>query len=130
MGWPVNLAADLLSTAGSDGDLEGGTMEIGLGVRKYFPMGEKIQLYGQVGLPFISANAKVDGTSFDESGSGIGFALNGGALNPVTDMFKVGVDLRLSSGNADFGDPVGDVARVDSPSVWLWPWACSPRPSA
>ena len=103
MGWPVNLAADLLSTAGSDGDLEGGTMEIGVGVRKYFPMGEKVQLYGQVGLAFVSASFKVDGTSIDESESGIGFALNGGALYPVTDMFKVGVDLRLSSATADFG---------------------------
>jgi opacity protein-like surface antigen len=102
---PFNLAADVIASNGSDGDLEGGTMEIGLGVRKYFPMGEKVQLYAQGGLAFISANVKFDGpgSSFDESGSGIGFAVNGGAMYPVGEMFKVGLDLRFSGAKADLG---------------------------
>ncbi|MDP2359988.1 MAG: outer membrane beta-barrel protein [bacterium] len=102
---PFNLAADVIATNGSDGDLEGGTMEIGLGLRKYFPMGEKIQLYAQGGLAFISATSKYDGPGgdWDETESGIGFALNGGAMYPLGEMFKVGLDLRFSSATADFG---------------------------
>ncbi|MFA7332287.1 MAG: outer membrane beta-barrel protein [Candidatus Delongbacteria bacterium] len=99
MGWPVNLAADLLMSSGSDGDLKGSTMEIGVGVRKFFEM-EKIKPYVGAGLAFISG--KVEINSFDDNAGALGFFANGGAQYPINEKFNVGLDLRYSSATADF----------------------------
>ncbi len=99
MGWPVLVAADLLMSGGSDGDLKGSTMELGVGVRKYFEM-NKIKPYVGAGLAYISG--KVEFNAFDDNAGAVGFFANGGALYPINEKLNVGLDLRFSSATADF----------------------------
>jgi opacity protein-like surface antigen len=127
--WPVLIAVDILM--GSDDDsltrnyygydykykAELDTMEVHLGVRKFWANHEKFHPYIGGGLAYIDAEAKltlygeeliplrqVNELLFEEcyDDSGTGFWLGGGVMWRITPMFSLGLDLRYSDASVDF----------------------------
>lgn len=101
---PVDFEAGYWMSGKTDGDYEGSTSEITIGVRKYMPLGS-MQAYGNAGLALASAKVTVDVPFFgsvEVDGSGTGFYLGGGAYMPLAEKFMVGLDLRYTMANADF----------------------------
>ncbi len=106
--WPVNIAADVLFSAG-DGvawasgigfvDWEVTTAELNLGVRKVWDRLGGICPYIGGGLAFIYAEGTLktfDG-SLAEDDTAAGYWINGGVYWTLGGSFNLGLDLRYSS---------------------------------
>jgi len=115
--WPVALTFDLMSSS-EDSTVAFGTsfplayqtdvdtMELGIGVRKYW--GDTWKPFAGGGLAFVDLDARqtVSGslgpgaeftdTLLDDSDSGLGFWAGGGVLYQINDRFSVGVDVRYT----------------------------------
>ncbi len=107
--FPVAIAADLFYSMGSADDegieLSVSTMELGLGVRKFFAM-DKITPYAGAGILYGSASSKLESDfgDSDDSESAIGFWAGGGALYGINDKLSVGAAVRYSSYEPEFED--------------------------
>jgi len=128
--WPVMIAVDVLMASEDDaynfqyyGDYdfklkaELETMEVDLGVRKFWTKHEKFHPYVGGGVAWIDADAEMALFGPAEiatrqatqelfgqcaSDSGVGYWLGGGALWRITSMFSLGLDLRYSDASVDF----------------------------
>lgn len=99
--WPISIAVDLLGSKETDSisgvDWEGKTSELCLGVRKIFTIDRAglFKPYIGGGLAFISSELEINGTSEDDSATGLW--LNGGAYFTLSRHFNIGLDLRYSN---------------------------------
>jgi len=106
--WPVGIAIDALVSARTDTvyileppvgiDLNQGTFELDLGVRKIWRNGKSRPFVGG-GIASIGAGREIvaGSVSIDDSDSGGGVWVNGGAFWRLGKKFNIGVDARFSS---------------------------------
>jgi len=142
--WPVMIAVDFLSASEDDAynftyygeydfklkaELE--TMEIDLGVRKYWTNHAKFHPYIGGGVAWIDADAELalfgpdiillrqastEWFSQCASDSGAGYWLNAGVMWRITPRLSLGFDARYSDASVDFvfeGDEIPDAQVVE-----------------
>jgi opacity protein-like surface antigen len=136
--WPVAIAVDILNASDDDTwsysaeyggydytysiTFDTSTMELGVGVRKFFLPDGKLQPYIGGGLDYFKADAELrfrlvgepipkqgidESFKLDDSASTVGFFLNAGVAWRIGKMLNLGADLRYSNGSVDyeFEDP-------------------------
>jgi opacity protein-like surface antigen len=118
--WPVSIAVDILMSSDDttysydyygyvyDLTLDGETMEIAAGVRKFFNEESTIQPYIGGGATYVDAEVKfiVEGIdSLSASDSGFGFWANAGVMFRLGERFNLGLDLRYSKAEVTVTDP-------------------------
>jgi hypothetical protein len=133
--WPVAIAVDILSASDDDTwsytyegyaydytyslGLDTSTMELAVGVRKFFLPDGKFQPYVGGGAVYFKGDAELTARFYetpipsptkqldetykvDDSASTVGFFLNGGVAWRLGKMVNVGADLRYSNGSVDY----------------------------
>ena len=109
--WPVSIAADLIF-AGDDhrnGGSEdtGGTMEMHLGARKVFSLGDSSfspYVGGGVAIVFASLEREVAGVTVDDDETALGVWIGAGVYYAITPHFNLGLDVRYSKAEATLFD--------------------------
>ena len=111
--WPVSIAVDILMSSDDttysydyygyiyDAVLDGETMEIAAGVRKFFNEDTNIQPYVGGGATYVDGEFKVSIVDVPEasisfSDSGFGFWANAGVMFRIGEQFNLGLDVRYS----------------------------------
>ncbi len=92
--WPVNIAFDILYSWDDFNDVDGDTLELNIGIRKFWDS-SRLQPFIGGGLAII--RAKIDFASwivYDDTGAGIWAEC--GLRYLITDQFSLGLDLRYS----------------------------------
>jgi opacity protein-like surface antigen len=130
--WPVALALDLMWASDDASvtlsgafpttfDTEVDTLELDIGVRKVW--GEKLRPYVGGGVAWVDLGAKqTETTSFggppvtdliiDDSGSSVGFWVDGGFLYVLGTSLNIGVDVRYTDADVDL-TPEGSVGKIN-----------------
>lgn len=114
-GWPVSLAADLLTSRRDALVLRGGGLaeeraratELQLGARKIWRLGRKLRPYVGGGLAVASATLEVEDArgSASDRGTGAGPWVGGGMTATLGAAVNLGFDVRASHADARiFGD--------------------------
>lgn len=112
--WPLSIAIDILFSEDDDylgsAKVEAKTQEFNLGIRKYFPINQRLKSYLGGGLAFINAEASASlyGLTATQDDDGIGVWLSGGAVYTVADHFNIGLDLRYSKAEVTIGGVDGE----------------------
>jgi opacity protein-like surface antigen len=109
--WPVSIAADLI-TAGADhqsgaNEVTGGTIEMHLGARKIFTLGNSsFSPYVGGGVAIISALLENEnaGVTVDDDDTAVGAWISVGTYYAVTPRFSLGLDVRYSKAEATLFD--------------------------
>jgi hypothetical protein len=107
--WPVKMAVDLLYAYNSDTDdigkkREGSTVELGLGVRKFWSVwGDRFRPFvGGGAAPIkIEQKASAGGITRDDDQLALGPWVDGGFLWTVHKKFSLGLDLRYSTAKSE-----------------------------
>ncbi len=100
--WPISIAVDVLYSEDDSSvsifDVEGETLELNLGVRKYFPVTEQFKPYIGGGIAYIKGEVSASAFGLTASGddSDFGFWVSGGAVVTFAQRFNIGVDFRYS----------------------------------
>ena len=125
--WPVALAVDILTSEdsgsyyyyGYDADVDGETLELDVGVRKSF--GErKVQPYLGGGIAYIDGELKIDVPALGPvatlslSDAAVGLWADVGVMFQLGERFNLGIDVRYSSADVDFGVPGFGSIEVDA----------------
>jgi opacity protein-like surface antigen len=110
--WPISLAVEILGSSDdksySNGDVEGSTTEICIGVKKIWDI-RNFPLKPFVGGGVAYINAEIDdnypAVSYSDDDSAIGFWLEGGFYATLSQHFNLGLILRISRAEVTlFGD--------------------------
>ena len=109
--WPVSIAADLIFAgthheSGVNKDT-GGTMEMHLGVRKVFSLGDSSfspYVGGGVAIVFASLEREVAGVTVDDDETALGVWIGAGVYYAITPHFNLGLDVRYSKAEATLFD--------------------------
>jgi opacity protein-like surface antigen len=109
--WPVSIAADLI-TAGADhqsgaNEVTGGTIEMHLGARKIFTLGNSsFSPYVGGGVAIISALLENEnaGVTVDDDDTAVGAWISVGTYYAVTPRFSLGLDVRYSKAEVTLFD--------------------------
>ncbi len=103
--WPVSIAADLIMSGNEHvsgaNEINGGTIETHLGVRKVFTLGNSSFMpYVGGGVALIVAGLDNENAcvTVDESDSTVGTWVGAGSYYAVTPSFNIGLDVRYSKG--------------------------------
>lgn len=104
--WPVAIAIDLLGSADEHLGITVSTSELDLGVRKVFDLtGSSLHPYLGGGLALITARIQDDWFGGEIHDDGTGIWLSGGFFVTLGESFNLGLELRHSAANVDFGTP-------------------------
>lgn len=100
-GWPVSVAIDMFGSSDKESGITARTYEVNLGLRKVFNFTGPLHPYIGGGFAYIQAERDLPGNSIDDQGHGYWYGAGiyitlGGRLN-------LGVDLRRSQADVDFG---------------------------
>jgi len=109
--WPVSIAADLIFAGDThkNGDIEdtGGTMEMHLGARKVFTLGNSAlspYIGGGVAIVVSSLEYESAGVTVDDDDTAVGVWIGAGAYYAVTPHFSLGLDVRYSKAEVNLFD--------------------------
>ena len=127
--WPILIATDVLISGDSDeisgNDVDAGTAEIDLGVRKIWEV-KTFRPYVGGGLALISASFEFDlpGTSatIDDDDSAVGAWVGGGAFWRVGSRFNIGGAIRYSTADVEFGGEDIDAGGLSVGLLLGWGW--------
>lgn len=97
--WPVSITADLLRSSDSNGDLEGTTTELNLGVTKHW---QQNQFTPYVGGGIAIINADISLNSFSDDETELGVWGKAGIFTTLDDGTNLGIEVRHSYAETDF----------------------------
>lgn len=100
-GWPVSIAIDLFGSEDKESGITARTYEVDLGLRKVFNFTGPLHPYIGGGVAIIQADLDVPGTVIDDQGNGYWYG--GGVFVTLGGSLNLGVDLRRSQADVDFG---------------------------
>ncbi len=117
--WPINMVIEGITSGDSNDtagiDVTSHVTELAVGVRKYWDVAPAVSFYGGGGPALLIGSIELSGSALnssdvlvnvddEDSGTGLGLWIGGGAVFHITPKINLGVNIRQSFGEVEIFD--------------------------